>query len=225
MKRLDIILELSLVAALVLMLLVCTTDHVEAPEPSVTPTPTATLTPTPTPSPSPTPSPTPSPSPTPTPLPCVTKEVERGHTFKPFTGYWAYNAKGTAQHRLQQIARSDERTGIRVVTDPFGDDRFCVALGTYWAGGHPEHIGRCIDVYMVNGAVLKCVLGDVKKQEDTKGNRNRYGRTNNDVLEFIVDERFLPQGVYGDMSKAGPEFEGDVVRMVVYDIWIEGFGK
>ena len=78
---------------------------------------------------------------------------------------------------------------------------------------------------MVNGTVLPCVLADVKKQEDTKGGKNRYGRENNDILEFIVDERYLPKGVHGDIQDVGAEFRGDVEKIVVYDLWIEGFGK
>ena len=215
------------IIAVFIILLLCFRQRGSAPVPEPTPTiiPTPTFTPTPSPTPSPMPSPTPTFTPTPTPLPSVVKEVEKGHPFKPMTGFWAYNAKGTAQNRLQKVARSDERTGIRIVTDLYGDDRYCVALGTYWAGGHPEHIGRCLDVVMVNGAVLKCVLADVKRQEHTKGQRNRYGLDNNDILEFIVDERYLPSGVYGDMSAAGPEFEGDVSHMIIYDFWIEGFGN
>ena len=200
-------------------------DRVITPTPAPTPTITSTPTPIPTftPTPTLTPTPTVTPTPTPSPIPYVVKDVEKGHPFKPMTGYWAYNAKGTAQHALQKVARSADN-GIRVVTDPLGVDRYCVALGTYWAGGHPEHIGRCMDVIMVNGAVLPCVLADVKKQEDTKGGKNRYGKINNDILEFIVDEKYLPKEVYGDIQDVGEEFRGDVVHIIVYDLWIEGFG-
>lgn len=195
-----------------------------------TPTPIPTMTPTsspvPTNTPTPTFTPTPSPSPTPTPIPGVRKEVDQGHKFKPYTRHFVYDVKGTAQCKLQSIAYTDERTGIRVVDDPLGEPRYCVALGTYWCGGHPQHIGRCVDVYMVNGAVLKCVLADVKRQEDTKNRANRYGEINNDVLEFIVDGKALPDAVkyYGNVSKAGKEFEGDAAYMIVYDMWIDGFG-
>ena len=217
------------IEAVVVILILCFCFRQRTPETyqasfeescTMTPTPTPTFTP----SPSPSPSPTPTVTPTPTPV-CVVKQVEKGHPFKPLTGFWAYNAKGTAQYRLQKAAHTDERTGIRVVTDRYGNERYCIALGPYWAGGHPEHIGRCVDAVMVNGTVLKCVLADVKKQEDTKGGKNRYGKENNDILEFIVDERFLPKGVYGDMSMAGEEFVGDVKELIVYDEWIEGFGK
>ena len=204
-----------------------TTEAVtEEPTEMLTETPIPTFTPIPTPSPTPTPTPTPEPTPTPSPKP-----VESGHTFKPYTGYWAYDVNNSAQWRLQKVARTDERTGIRVVADPEGNERYCVALGTFWAGAHPEHIGRCVDVYMVNGTLLRCVLADVKQEKDTKGGKNRYGSVNNDILEFIVDEKYLPKNVNialggnGDVSGVGDEFRGDVKNMVVYDMWIEGFGK
>ena len=148
------------------------------------------------------------------------------HTFKPYTRHFVYDVKGTAQCKLQSVAYTDERTGIRVVNDPLGEPRYCVALGTYWCGGHPQHIGRCVDVYMSNGSVLKCVLADVKRTEDTINAGNRYGAVNHDVLEFIVDGKALPDAVkyYGNVSKAGKEFEGDAAYMIVYDMWIEGFG-
>ena len=224
--RIALAFEMVLVLALVYVVInkqnrerIIVPTHAPTPTITMTPTPIPTFTPTPT----LTPTPTVTPTPTPSPIPYTVKDVEKGHPFKPFTGYWIYTAKGTAQHSLQKVARSADN-GIRVVTDPLGVDRYCVALGTYWAGGHPEHIGRCMDVIMVNGAVLPCVLADVKKQEDTKGEKNRYGSTNNDILEFIVDEKYLPSGVYGDIQDVGEEFRGDVAHIIVYDLWIEGFG-
>lgn len=189
------------------------------PTPRPTKQATATKAATPTPTPEPTQAPTATAGPTP-------KQVESGHTFKPYTSYTAYNLKSSQQYKLQKAAWTEKRTGIRIVTDPNGVDRYCVALGTAWAGGQPKHIGRCIDVYMENGAVLHCVLADVKRQEDTKDNANRYGRINNDILEFIVDTNKVPKIVIttGNVSNAGPEFTGGVKNMVVFDLWIEGFG-
>jgi hypothetical protein len=191
---------------------------------------TAAITNTPTPRPTkpaatkaPTPKPTQAPTATAGPTP---KQVESGHTFKPYTSWTAYTMKSSQQYKLQKAAWTEKRTGIRIVTDPNGVDRYCIALGTYWAGGQPKHIGRCIDVYMENGEVLHCVLADVKRQEDTKDNANRYGRINNDILEFIVDTGRVPKEVIrtGNVSNAGPEFSGGVKNMVVFDLWIEGFG-
>lgn len=186
---------------------------------AITNTPTPTATPWPTSTPEPTKEPTTTPEPTP-------KQAGKGHTFKPYTRYTAYNLKSSQQYKLQKAAWTETRTGIRIVTDPNGVDRYCVALGTAWAGGQPKHIGRCLDVYMANGAVLHCVLADVKRQEDTVDGANLYGKTNNDILEFIVDGQKISQAVKttGNVSNAGPEFVGGVERIEVFDLWIEGFG-
>lgn len=182
-----------------------------------------------TPTPEPTATPTPEPTATPTPTPALSRtqpDKKKNHDFKPYTRYTAYNLKSSQQYKLQKAAWTETRTGIRTVTDPNGVDRYCVALGTAWAGGQPKHIGRCLDVYMKNGAVLHCVLADVKRQEDTVDGANLYGKTNNDVLEFIVDDQKISQAVKttGNVSKAGPEFVGSVDRIEVFDLWIEGFG-
>lgn len=192
---------------------------------AITNTPTPTATPWPTSTPEPTKEPTSTPDPTTTPEP-TPKQAGKGHTFKPYTRYTAYNLKSSQQYKLQKAAWTETRTGIRIVTDPNGVDRYCVALGTAWAGGQPKHIGRCLDVYMENGAVLHCVLADVKRQEDTVDGANLYGKTNNDVLEFIVDGQKISQAVKttGNVSNAGPEFVGGVERIEVFDLWIEGFG-
>lgn len=186
-----------------------------------------TNTPSPTATPWPTSTPEPTTTPTPTPASSRTQPVEKkNHNFKPYTRYTAYNLKSSQQYKLQKAAWTETRTGIRIVTDPNGVDRYCVALGTAWAGGQPRHIGRCLDVYMVNGAVLHCVLADVKRQEDTVDGANLYGKTNNDILEFIVDGQKISQAVKttGNVSNAGPEFVGGVERIEVFDLWIEGFG-
>lgn len=192
---------------------------------AITNTPTPTATPWPTSTPKPTQAPTSTPEPTTTPEP-TPKQAGKGHTFKPYTRYTAYNLKSSQQYKLQKAAWTETRTGIRIVTDPNGVDRYCVALGTAWAGGQPKHIGRCLDVYMENGAVLHCVLADVKRQEDTVDGANLYGKTNNDVLEFIVDGQKISQAVKttGNVSNAGPEFVGGVKKIEVFDLWIEGFG-
>lgn len=247
MKKDDLLLAGEVVVAAVLAVVLMHMGKKASRVADVTPTPTEVVHPvTATPVPAteiplraterpkkdtPTPQPSETPSPTPSVAPVAKKKVEQGHKFKPYTRYTAYDLKSSQQYKLQQIALTSSDNGIRMVEDPCGEWRYCVALGTYWAGGHPEHIGRCVDVFMQNGATLKCVLADVKRQEDTKGRANRYGEINNDVLEFIVDESRLPDNVNlktggnGNMSGAGEQFEGDAVYMLIYDMWIEGFGK
>lgn len=231
-NNIGIIVEIAIVSLLV-VLVVVKGGKIVQPEVknaptgvTVSPTPVSVASPTPTFTPSPSPTPSMTPTPTPTPIPSVTKKVEQGHKFKPYTRYTAYDIKSSQQYKLQQVALTSSDNGIRMVEDPVGDWRYCVALGTYWAGGKPEHIGRCVDVFMQNGAILQCVLADVKRTEDTKNRANRYGEINNDVLEFIVDGKRLPEVVRisGNVSNAGEQFEGDAVYMIVYDMWIDGFG-
>ena len=213
------------------------------PTSTPTPTPTDIPTPTPTPSPEPTPTPTPTPSPTPSPTPTPKTpvanvygkgkpgyykcEVNGTHAFKIGTDYRAYTAKNSQQRKLVDISRTDERTGIRIVTDPYGVDRYLVALGTAWCGGSPSDIGRCVDIYMKNGATLYCVLGDVKKVEDTINRECRYGTNHNELIEFIMDTPKLPKQtqISSNYDYCGDEFRGEATSMMVYDYFIEGFGK
>lgn len=202
--------------------------------PTVTPTPTMTPSPTCTPTPVPTSTPTPSPTLAPSKAP-VSKGYSPGkpgvyecetngkHTFKPYTDFRAYTARSSQQYKLQQQAYTND-IGIRVIKDADGIERMCIALGTAWAGGRPNDIGRCVDVYMKNGNVLYCVLADVKKVEDAIN--NRYGRINNDLLEFIVETGKLPQKVRtcGNVSYAGEIFMGEGMYMHVHDYFIPGFG-
>lgn len=147
-------------------------------------------------------------------------ETNGTHAFKAWTHYKMYNDKSSEQYRLQQIAHDDDH-GIRVVTDSAGVDRYCIALGTAWAGGKPADIGRCIDVYMQNGAVLHCVLADVKRVEDTQGGACLYDKINGGLLEFIVNQYKIPGY---DVSVIGGAFAGEVIEVWVLDMFIAGFG-
>lgn len=200
----------------------------EAPTPTETPTqaPTATNTPTQAPTPTNSPTPTQKPAERPGNAQAGTYKVEAGHAFKSYTAYTCYNLTNSPQYRLQKIAKTDEH-GLRVVTDADGVERFCVAMGPAWAGGNSEHIGRCIDVVMKNGATLHCVLADMKKAKHTEGGAGLYGAGNHDLLEFIVDMAALVPAAarMGDCSFCGPEFVGDAAEVRVFDKFIPGFGK
>ena len=211
-------------------------------EPTATPAPTATHTPaptdTPTQAPTATNTPTSAPTATNTPKPTATPlkrpenaaagvySVEPGHAFKPYTAYTWYTLAGSPHMALQQIAKTDKH-GLRVVTDADGVERYCVAMGAAWAGGHYEHIGRCIDIVMANGHTLHCVLADTKKDKHTEHGEGLYGAGNHDLIEFIVDMTALVPAAarMGDCSFCGEEFVGDAVEVRVFDKYIAGFGK
>ena len=207
-----------------------------------TPTPTIALTNTPTMPPTPTERPqerisTPTPTNTPTPKKTAsivpyptgyphTRNVENpdAHTWKPYARYTAITKKDSAEYRLQQIAHTASN-GLRVVTDPNGVERYCIALAPQWAGGQSVDIGRCIDIKMANGETLHCVLGDCKKHEHTQGKQGYYG-SKGELIEFQVDRDALPENVRkcGDISKLGGAFAGAAKSVTVLDLYIDGFG-
>lgn len=205
------------------------TDEPNTPMPSVTHTqpPTATFTPMPTNTPTSTPTPTESPK-TASYGEVGTKycEVNGTHGWKPLAWYTACNDRSAPQWRLQQIAKTDEN-GVRVVLDPNGEWRYCVALPVYWGGDSSRDIGKCIDIHMANGATLKCVLGDTKRIEKSVNGEGKYGIGHNEIIEIQCDlsrmNPIVPQ--MGDGSYIGEEWVGDVESITVLDMYIEGFRK
>ena len=209
------------------------------PAPTVTPTPTEML-PTPTkqltervvtPKPTKTSTPTPKPSktqnkayPTGYPHEQTVKRPEK-HVWKPYARHTAITNKKSQQWKLLQLEKTADN-GLRYVTDPNGVGRYCIALAPQWAGGTAKDIGRCIDLYMVNGEVIKCVLADIKKPEHTIDKAGYFG-SHNEIVEWIVDINKISEKVRksGDVSNAGDEFAGGVRKVVVLDLYIDGFGR
>lgn len=204
------------------------------PTPTIAPTNTPTMPPTPTERPqerisTPTPTNTPTPKKTASIVPYPTgyphtRNVENpdAHTWKPYARYWKITKKNSVEYRLQQIAHAASN-GLRVVTDPNGVERYCIALEPMWAGGQSVDIGRCIDIKMANGAVLHCVLADCKRTENSYNQEGWYGN-HGELIEFIVDETKLPDGVHGDISNVSKEFAGGITSVTVLDLYIDGFG-
>ena len=114
--------------------------------------------------------------------------------------------------------------------------RYCVALGNYWAD---NHIGKYVDFHMVNGAILKCIVCDVKQDIHTMSGARKYGSAANDLIEFYIDSSVLKTVDYyfvdgkaiplkypaGDVSHAGEEFKGGIKLVVVHNKCLKGFEK
>lgn len=204
------------------------------PRPTNTPMPTATTVPTeraktPTQSVS-KPKPTNTPKPTATPTQGVkysngvvgTKTVDStGHAWKPWARHTAVTDKKSSQYRLEQIAKTDD-LGRRVVKDENGEWRFLVALPVYWAGGSQQDIGRCVDIKMVNGRTLKCVLADVKKVEHSINGKGMFG-SKGEIIEVICDQAQLAEAVRksGDASGFGGAWVGEIDSVTVLDMFIK----
>ena len=150
--------------------------------------------------------------------------VDGTHRWKPWAWYTAITAKESPQYRLQQMATNDEN-GLRVVTDPAGVARYCIAMEPAWAGGTSKDIGRCVDLVMQSGEILHCVLADTKKVENSKDRAGVYGK-HGELAEFLVDGTKLNPAAKrsGTVSSIGGAFAEEATEVRVLDMFIAGFG-
>lgn len=99
------------------------------------------------------------------------------------------------------------------------DGRYVIALGSYYT----TNIGNRVDLVMENGAIVECIIGDVKADKDTDST-NRQHSIDNSVVEFIVATDFLSDKVrtMGDCSYADERLIGEIKEIRVYDEIMEG---
>ncbi len=95
---------------------------------------------------------------------------------------------------------TDKTTGIRCV-----DDRYCIAVGSYYSA----KVGDKIDVVFEDGTIVRCIIGDCKSDEHTDEN-HQFQKYDGSVVEFLVDYEYFSS------TKQWEEIvgEGDVVKVV-----------
>ena len=133
------------------------------------------------------------------------KDVPTNTSFKTWMGYKAITNTSSKQYELQQKCTTDAN-GLRVY-----DGRYCIALGTYYT----KDIGTYVDVTLIDGTVLPCILGDVKSDKHTDS-ANRQMVANGNVVEFIVDSDVLQSSAKstGNISSI-PGFAGDLKAITI----------
>lgn len=96
-----------------------------------------------------------------------------------YMSYTAVTNTSSPQYRLLRGSScyTDSVSGIRMV-----DNRYCIAVGTYYA----PCIGTKLDVVFEDGTVLKCIVGDFKSDRHTDSS-HRYQAQDGSVIEFIID--------------------------------------
>ncbi len=130
--------------------------------------------------------------------------------FKAYMPYTAITAKSSPQYRLLngEGAYTDEETGCRMV-----NGRYAVALGS----GYTTEIGKKVDVYLSNGVIIHCILGDCKADCHTD-NTNTYNTSNGNVVEFIVDYNVFCDDGSGSCSRFYDNtFSGNIISVRVMD--------
>ncbi len=132
--------------------------------------------------------------------------VPQGSGFKSYMSYRKITSTSSDQYRLQQKATT-AYNGIRIA-----DGRYCMAMGTRFG----LSVGQYFDIVLKNGAVIKCVLGDVKADADTDA--SHIFTPNGCCSEFIVDDSVLPGDVqrHGDVSFLNPEWKSPVDYVRIY---------
>lgn len=138
-----------------------------------------------------------------------TKYSVKNHSgLKSYMSYKALTSKSSYQYQLQQKANTDEN-GFRKV-----HNRYCVAIGTAFNAD----IGQYLDVELENGTIIKCIVGDIKADNDT--DKSNIFTKNGCCLEFIVGIKYLDETckIMGDCSNLYDEWNSPCKEYRVYDI-------
>lgn len=103
-----------------------------------------------------------------------------------YMDYRTITCEGTPQWELQNDGwtTTDTNTGIRM-----RGGRYMIALGQTFG-----LTGTRVNVYLQNGALIPCVLGDSKEWCDTIDGAGVIG-ADSGTVEFIVEEEYLPDDV------------------------------
>lgn len=128
--------------------------------------------------------------------------------FKAYMPYTAITNTASAQYKLLngENAYTDSQTGARMV-----NGRYAIAVGS----GYTSEIGDKIDVYLSNGVIIHCILGDVKADCHTDST-NTYNTYNGNVVEFIVDYAVFNDDGSGSCSRFyNYDFGGDIISVRV----------
>lgn len=109
------------------------------------------------------------------------------HTYM---GWQCITARSSNQYKLREAA------GMNFDEEGFAKigDRYVVAVTTTFG-----NVGDYIDVYQEDGTVIKCVIGDIKSQNDA--GCTEWGHNNGQcVVEFVVDK----SSWYGSSMHSNP---------------------
>ena len=128
--------------------------------------------------------------------------------FKSYMPYTAITSKSSPQYKLQCKAYTGDY-GIRMY-----DGRFCVAIGT----GFNANVGTYFDLILANGAVVPCIVADIKANNHTDSN-NMVTKASGCLTEFVINSSKLHKEAkrMGDISYCCEEWNSRVEKVRVYD--------
>ena len=134
--------------------------------------------------------------------------VPKTSGFKSYMPYTAITSKSSPQYKLQCKAYTGDY-GIRMY-----DGRFCVAIGT----GFNANVGTYFDLILANGAVIPCIVADIKANNHTDSN-NMVTKASGCLTEFVINSSKLHKEAkrMGDISYCCEEWNSRVEKVRVYD--------
>gem|GEM_PF-3666411 len=137
--------------------------------------------------------------------------VSGSKNFKAYMDFRKITNTSSLQYQIQSESYTD-RNGLRYVKTEDGK-RYEVAVGT----GYKVNVGDFVDVRLDDGAILHCVVADIKQDCDTDWS-HKYAKDGS-LLEFIVDATKLSDRArkLGDISAAGKKFDGSPVSLVTFN--------
>ena len=126
---------------------------------------------------------------------------------KSYMDFRTITSRNSPQYKLQYGYATTASNGVRTV-----NGRYCIALGSYFT----HEVGRYVDLYLANGTVIPCIIGDCK--QDIHTTHNHAIGIDGGVSEFIVHTASLPRRArqMGDVSYADENWNSPVVKIKVY---------
>lgn len=111
-------------------------------------------------------------------------------SFKTWMDWRAINNKASAQYKmLRQWCYSDSNGFMRSKGERdlgINDDYYCVALGAFYG----TKIGTKYKITLDSGKSFYAILSDGKGRSEVNGTQ-QYGMRNKDIVECLVDSRYL----------------------------------
>lgn len=128
------------------------------------------------------------------------------HTYM---GWQCITARSSTQYKLIEAA------GMNFDEEGFGKigDRYVIACTTTYG-----NVGDYVDIVQEDGTVLKCIIGDIKNQNDA--GCNKWGHNNGQcVVEFVVDKNTWYSGGKGSHANPGtanchPEWNQNITQVI-----------
>ena len=132
------------------------------------------------------------------------------HTYM---GWHMITSRSSMQYKLKEAA------GMNFDSEGFGkiDGRYVIACTTTFG-----NVGDYIDFVQEDGSVLKCIIGDIKNQNDR--GCNKWGHNNGQtIVEFVVDKSswYGTNHANPGTSSCHPEWKQDIVSATNYGSYFD----